>query len=128
MRTMGQGMTEERWDAVCDVLVAGSGGGALIGAYAAASRGLKTIIVEATDKFGGTTAYSGSGMWHPGNPVLKRSGSPDDPEAARDYYKTVIGTRTPEALQDAYLDTGPKMIAELERNPLFQFEVYPWPD
>ncbi|HEX4504962.1 MAG TPA: FAD-binding protein [Alphaproteobacteria bacterium] len=121
-------MGEGNWDDICDVLVAGSGGGALIGAYAAGSRGLKTIVVEATDKFGGTTAYSGSGMWHPGNPVLKRSGAPDDPVAARAYYKAVVGGRTPEALQDAYLDTGPKMIEELERNPNFRFEVYPWPD
>jgi 3-oxosteroid 1-dehydrogenase len=121
-------MAEGNWDDICDVLVAGSGGGALIGAYAAGSRGLKTIVVEATDKFGGTTAYSGSGMWHPGNPVLKRSGAADDPVAARAYYKTVVGSRTPEALQDAYLDTGPKMIEELERNPHFKFEVYPWPD
>jgi len=121
-------MAEGSWDDVCDVLVAGSGGGALIGAYTAGSRGLKTIVVEATDKFGGTTAYSGSGMWHPGNPVLKRSGAADDPVAARAYYKTVVGSRTPEVLQDTYLDTGPKMIEDLERNPHFKFEVYPWPD
>lgn len=118
----------EQWDDVCDVLVVGSGGGALIGAYSAASRGLKTIVVEATDKFGGTTAYSGSGMWLPGNPVLKRSGAPDTAESARAYYKAVVGTRTPETLQDAFLDTGPKMIEDLERNPLFRWDVYPWPD
>jgi len=121
-------MAEMSWDDICDVLVVGSGGGGLIGAYAAGSRGLKTIVVEGSDKFGGTTAYSGSGMWHPGNPVLKRSGAADDPVAARAYYKAVVGPRTPEALQDTYLDTGPKMIAELESNPIFQFEVYPWPD
>jgi succinate dehydrogenase/fumarate reductase flavoprotein subunit len=121
-------MAEQNWDEVCDVLVVGSGGGALIGAYSAGSRGLKTIVVEATDKFGGTTAYSGSGMWHPGNPVLKRGGAPDTTESAHAYYKAVVGDRTPEALQDAFLRTGPKMIEDLERNPVFQFDVYPWPD
>lgn len=121
-------MAEQNWDDVCDVLVVGSGGGALIGAYSAGSRGLKVIVVEATDTFGGTTAYSGSGMWHPGNPVLKRSGAPDTTEAAHAYYKAVVGNRTPEIMQDAYLTTGPKMIEDLERNPNFQFDVYPWPD
>src|SRR5579859_5990218 len=121
-------MAEMSWDDICDVLVVGSGGGALIGAYGAGSRGLKTIVVEATDKFGGTTAYSGSGMWHPGNPVLKRSGGADTREAAHAYYKAVVGDRTPEALQDAYLETGPRMIEDLERNPIFQFDVFPWPD
>ena len=121
-------MVKQEWDEVFDTLVVGSGGGGLIGAYTAASRGLKTVVVEATDKFGGTTAYSGSGMWLPGNPVLQRHGEPDSAAAARTYYKAVVGTRTPESLQDAYLETGPKMIEDLERNPLFRFEVYPWPD
>ncbi|WP_425297598.1 FAD-dependent oxidoreductase [Nocardia asiatica] len=52
-----------RWDERCDVLVIGSGGGALTGAYAAARADLRVMVIEATDRFGGTTAYSGGGMW-----------------------------------------------------------------
>lgn len=47
------------FDEEVDVLVAGSGGG-LAGAYTAAREGLSVAVVEATDKFGGTTAYSGA--------------------------------------------------------------------
>ncbi len=43
------------FDDEVDVLVAGSGGG-LAGAYTAAREGLSVAVVEATDKFGGTTA------------------------------------------------------------------------
>ena len=50
-----------QWDAECDVLVVGSGGGALTGAYTAAREGLRVIVVEATDRIGGMTAYSGGG-------------------------------------------------------------------
>lgn len=121
-------MAGESWDLECDVLVVGSGGGGLVGAYTAASHGLKTILIEATDKFGGTTAYSGSGMWLPTNAVLRRAGSHDTLEAASTYYHAVVGDRTPRALQDAYLNTGHRLIDFLERNPVLQFQVFPWPD
>lgn len=57
------------WHSECDVLVAGSGAGGLTGAYTAAREGLQVQLVEATEKFGGTTAYSGGGgMWFPPTP------------------------------------------------------------
>jgi succinate dehydrogenase/fumarate reductase flavoprotein subunit len=112
----------------CDVLVVGSGGGGLVGAYTAAAQGLRVILVESTDTFGGTTAYSGSGMWLPTNPVLGRAGSTDTLEEARTYYRAVVGDRTPRALQDAYLDTGHRVVAFLEQNPRLRFRVFPWPD
>ena len=71
------------WDATVDVLVAGSGGGGVTGAYTAAREGLEVLLVEATDKFGGTTAYSGGGgVWFPCNPVLQRAGTDDTIEDA----------------------------------------------
>jgi 3-oxosteroid 1-dehydrogenase len=48
------------WDDETDVIVAGTGGG-LAGAYTAAREGLSVMVVEASDPFGGTTAYSGGG-------------------------------------------------------------------
>ena len=70
------------WRDETDVIVAGSGGG-LVGAYTAAREGLSVMVVEATDQFGGTTAYSGGGgMWFPCNPVLQRAGSDDTLDAA----------------------------------------------
>ena len=66
------------WDATVDVLVAGSGGGGVTGAYTAAREGLEVLLSEATDKVGGTTAYSGGGgVWFPCNPVLQRAGTDD---------------------------------------------------
>ena len=67
----------ESWDETVDVVVVGSGGG-ITGAYTAAREGLSVALVEATDKFGGTTAFSGGGgMWFPCNPVLRRAGVDD---------------------------------------------------
>ncbi|AZG45974.1 FAD-binding protein [Gordonia insulae] len=117
-----------QWDEEVDVVVAGSGGG-LAGAYTAAREGLRVAVVEATDKFGGTTAYSGGGgMWFPCNPVLRRAGTDDTVEAALEYFRAVVGDRTPSQLQETYVRRGPDVIAYLESDPHFAFEMFPWPD
>jgi succinate dehydrogenase/fumarate reductase flavoprotein subunit len=116
------------WDETCDVLVVGSGAGGMTAAYTAARERLSVILVESTDKFGGTSAYSGGGMWFPANAVLRREGGDDDMDRARAYYHEVVGDRTSRALQDAYLDTGAKLIDYLEQDPGFAFLMYPWPD
>ncbi|MDT0577076.1 FAD-binding protein [Croceicoccus sp. F390] len=116
------------WDESCDVLVVGSGAGGLTGAYAAARAGLSTILIESSDRFGGTSAYSGGGMWFPGNAVLRRGGGDHDFASARAYYHEVVGNRTPRDLQDAYLDTGAELIEFLEEDPDLAFIVHPWPD
>ncbi|MDR7303856.1 FAD-binding protein [Haloactinomyces albus] len=117
-----------RWDEQCDVLVVGSGGGALTGAYVAGREGLSVAVIEATDRFGGTTAYSGGGMWFPCNAVLRRAGDDDTMEAARTYFRSVVGKRTPRELQDSFLDNGAPLIDYLEADPNFEFRVFPWPD
>lgn len=120
--------TTAPWDEECDIVVVGSGAGGMTGAYVAAREGLHVILIENTDRFGGTSAYSGGGMWFPCNAALRRAGDDDRMEDAREYYRAVVGDRTPRALQDAYLDNGAPLIDYLERDPRLQFVVYPWPD
>ncbi|MFD4179702.1 FAD-binding protein [Rhodococcus sp. NPDC058514] len=118
-----------QWNETCDVLVVGSGGGGVTGAYTAAREGLSVILVEATDKFGGTTAYSGGGgVWFPCNPVLQRAGTDDTIEDALEYYHAVVGDRTPRELQDAYVRGGAPLIEYLEADEHLKFEMLPWPD
>jgi 3-oxosteroid 1-dehydrogenase len=116
------------WDEDVDVIVVGSGAG-ITGAYTAAREGLSVALIEATDLFGGTTAFSGGGgMWFPCNPVLMRAGSDDTIDEALAYFHAVIGDRTPRDLQDAYIRGGPRLIEYLEEDPHFKFRVLPWPD
>jgi 3-oxosteroid 1-dehydrogenase len=116
------------WDEETDVIVAGSGGG-LVGAYTAAREGLSVMVVEASDLFGGTTAYSGGGgMWFPFNPVLRRAGSDDTLDDAFAYFHAAVGDRTPVELQRAYVDGGSELIAYLEEDAHFEFDILPWPD
>ena len=119
-------MTE--YDETVDVIVAGSGGG-ITGAYTAAREGLSVALLEAGEKFGGTTAYSGGGgMWFPCNAVLRRAGSDDTIEAALTYFHAVVGDRTPRELQDTYVRGGAELIDYLETDDNFDFAVLPWPD
>ncbi|MFI9411283.1 FAD-binding protein [Nocardia gamkensis] len=117
-----------QWDERCDVLVIGSGGGGLIGAYTAAREGLTVTVIEATDRFGGTTAYSGGGMWFPCNPVLRRAGDDDTLDDALAYFRAVVGDRTPAELQETFVTGGAPLVEYLERDPAFEFQVLPWPD
>ncbi|MCV7030990.1 FAD-binding protein [Mycobacterium sherrisii] len=121
------------WSDECDVLVAGSGGGGVTGAYTAAREGLRVLLVEATDKFGGTTAYSGGGgVWFPCNPVLVRAGNwggvEDTIEDALTYYRAVVGDRTPRDLQETFVRGGAPLIEYLEQDPNIKFVPLPWPD
>ncbi|MGV9586966.1 FAD-binding protein [Nocardia farcinica] len=122
------GHTVVDWNDEVDVVVAGSGGG-LAGAYTAAREGLSVAVVEATDKFGGTTAYSGGGgVWFPCNPVLRRAGTDDTIEDALTYYHAVVGDRTPRELQETYVRRGADLIEYLEQDEHFDFQMLPWPD
>ncbi|NLU84343.1 FAD-binding protein [Rhodococcus sp. HNM0569] len=126
---MAQDSSAHEWTEEADVVVVGSGGGGCCGAYTAAREGLSVILVEATDKFGGTTAYSGGGgVWFPTNAVLRRAGDDDTIEDALEYYHAVVGDRTPRDLQDAYVTGGAPLIDYLEEDDRFSFDVLPWPD
>ena len=117
-----------QWDMECDVLIVGSGAGALTGAFVAASEGLDTLLIEATDKFGGTTCYSGGAVWLPGNQASMRDGLDDTNDIALDYFQKVVGDRTPRDLQEAFVRGGPKVVEYLERSPHIRFFWFAFPD
>ena len=55
------------WDEVFDVVVMGSGAAGVSAAIAAQHRGVKTLVLERSDKLGGTSAVSGGVPWIPNN-------------------------------------------------------------
>ena len=111
----------------CDVVVVGSGGGALTGAALAAKAGLSVCVVEKTDKLGGTSAYSGGACWLPGSQVQRRAGIPDSTEGARAYLAAVLEDPDRDTVE-AFLATAPQLVAELEDDPDLDFEWLPFPE
>ncbi|GAA3521858.1 FAD-binding protein [Aeromicrobium panaciterrae] len=110
-----------------DVVVVGSGGGALIGAYFAQQAGLRTVVLERTDKVGGTSAYSGGSCWLPGTDVQQRAGLPDSTEGARTYLEALLPTPLSTNVE-VFLAESPRLVAELETDEAFAWEWSPFPE
>ncbi|MFD7718821.1 FAD-dependent oxidoreductase [Streptomyces sp. NPDC059814] len=117
----------QEWDATHDVIVVGSGAGALTGALAAAADGLDTVVLERTALLGGTSAYSGAACWLPGTQVQERAGLDDSTEAAGAYLRALTGDAGTERLE-AFLRHAPELVARLEDDPALAFEWRAFPD
>lgn len=110
-----------------DVVVVGSGAGAMTAAYLAARGGLDTLVVERASVLGGTSAYSGAACWLPGSDVQRRAGIGDSAESARSYLRSLLG-ETRLAHQEAFLATAPTLVRALESDPAIELAWQPFPD
>ncbi len=113
-----------------DVVVVGSGGGALTGAALAARAGLSVAVVEKSPLLGGTSAYSGGACWLPGSAVQQRAALPDSTAGARSYLDAILepADERRRAQLDAFLAHAPALVAELEADPDLDFEWLPFPE
>ena len=111
-------MSEQHWDESYDFVVVGSGGGSMCAALVAQEHGKSSLIIEKLDKVGGSTGYSGGVWWIPNNPLMAREGVVDSYERARQYLDAVVGYDGPgtsSLRREAFLRSGPEMVAYLER-------------
>lgn len=121
----------KQWDDSYDMVVVGSGGAGFAAAMAAADEGLRALIVESTDKWGGSTAMSGGGMWLPDNPLMGRDGVGDSREEALDYMEATIGDAGPgtsRARKEAFVDSIEDFVTLAERLGLRFARATDYPD
>ena len=111
-----------------DVIVIGSGAGGLTTAIVAAKYGLRTIVVEKTEYFGGTTAYSGGGIWIPNNHHMCAIGFSDSREEAVDYLQGLMGDLYDNEKTEAFIDTAPEMLKFMESSTEAKFKPFALPD
>jgi 3-oxosteroid 1-dehydrogenase len=112
------------WDAVYDLVVLGSGAAGLTAAVVASVEGLRALVIEKTDFFGGTTAYSAGTCWIPNNRFLREQGVKDDEAAAAQYLDVLVGAHSPREIRSAFLATGPKMLDYLQEQCGVGFRPY----
>jgi 3-oxosteroid 1-dehydrogenase len=102
-------------DETFDVVVVGSGAGGMTAALTAKAAGKRVVLVEKADRYGGSTALSGGGIWAPNNPTLLREGLADKPDDVRRYLRAVVGDRVPAARLDTYAAAAPLAMEFLEK-------------
>ncbi len=109
-----------------DVLVVGSGAGALTAALVAAERGTEALVIEKAHLWGGTSATSGGTLWIPCSRHMREAGSDDTPEEAFEYITALVGDEVPERKIRAYIDNAGKMLDFLEQHggPVFHCVTY----
>jgi 3-oxosteroid 1-dehydrogenase len=106
-----------------DVLVAGSGAAGLTAALTAAVSGSSVLVVEAAERFGGTSALSGGRVWIPPS-----RGHDDSPEAAVDYLAAVFG-RQSLTMVETFVHTSRQMAGFVAEHSPHRFVVCPrYPD
>ena len=106
-----------------DVIIVGSGAGAMTSAVFAADQGLSVLIVEKSDKYGGTSAISGGGIWIPNNHYFAAIGGQDSAELSMQYLKAATGEHGDHARLQAYLDNAAPMIEQLTANSRVRYAV-----
>jgi succinate dehydrogenase/fumarate reductase flavoprotein subunit len=118
----------KNWDFETDVMVVGSGGGAFTAAILSHDHGARVVILERTDKVGGTTSVSGGAFWIPMNTHMKDLGVEDSREEALAYCKALSDGRVDEKLIETFVDNGYKALEYLEKNTPVVYEVMTMPD
>lgn len=108
-----------------DLVVLGSGAGGFAAAATAARRGLKVLVVEKAERFGGTSAISGGAVWLYGTDQARAAGAKDSPEAMRTYLKHVIGDGYDPALADAFIENGHQALRWLEQHTQLRYALRP---
>lgn len=96
-----------------DILIIGSGGGSLVAALRAKSLNFNPLIIEKSSLIGGSTCYSGGGLWVPGNGL--HPGVQDSVDEALLYMETLInpnytGPASTRGRKLAFLENAPKMM------------------
>ena len=119
-----------KFDHSVDVVVVGTGSGAMTNAICNYEMGSKDVLmVEKTDMYGGSSSLSGGGVWIPCSHYAKEAGAEDSFEDALTYLKnTVKPEETSEEMLKTYLTNGPKMLRFMHDRTHMRFhslEEYP---
>jgi succinate dehydrogenase/fumarate reductase flavoprotein subunit len=102
------------WDHTVDLLVVGSGAGAMTAGIRAHDLGSNVLLIEKSDRYGGSSAMSGGGLWVPDNHLMPGVGIEDSREDALEYLREITAGSSTEERLEAYVDRSPELVKYLE--------------
>jgi len=114
-----------QWDHSVDLLIVGSGAGAMTAALAGYDAGGNTLLIEKSDRYGGSSAMSGGGLWVPNNHLMAGVGVEDNPDDAWTYLRETTAGEVSEDRLRAYLETAPEMVKYLTGHTRAEFVALP---
>ena len=117
--------------AAADIIVVGSGAAGLSAALRAAVAGASVVILEKSEKVGGTSAMSGAGTWIPANHHARAAGMDDSPEEALAYLREALPAEwrgRDEHRLAAFVQTAPEMLEFVEHHTPLRFALVEEPD
>ncbi len=114
-----------QWDHTVDLLIVGSGAGAMTAALAGYDRGAETLLIEKSARYGGSSSMSGGGLWIPNNHLMAGVGIEDSPEDAWTYLRETTGGDVSEDRLRTYLETAPEMVRYLSDHTRAEFVSLP---
>lgn len=109
-----------------DVVVVGSGAGALLAACRAHDNGQSVLIVEKTHLYGGTSAVSGGGIWIPNNDHIESDGGSDSQDDALAYLRAATKGEVDETKLRAYVTHAPEMLRYAEVRTHVKYRANPY--
>jgi 3-oxosteroid 1-dehydrogenase len=111
------------------VVVVGSGAAGLSAALAAASAGASVTILEAAPLLGGTTAFSGGGVWVPANRWGAAEGVADTPEEGIRYLRSIAQGDCDPIVAETFCRRGAGVVDSIEaRTPMHWNTIDGYPD
>ena len=113
------------WDHTVDLLIVGSGAGAMTAGLAGHDRGANTLLIEKSDRYGGSSAMSGGGLWIPNNHLMADVGVEDNVEDAWTYLRETTRGEVSEDRLRAYLEKAPEMARYLSEHTRAEFVSLP---
>jgi 3-oxosteroid 1-dehydrogenase len=112
-----------QWDHRVDLLVVGSGAGAMTAALRATHAGSSVLIVEKSAYYGGSSATSGGGLWIPANHLMAGCDVADSEAEALQYMSALTGDDVPPERVHSFVRNGARMLQWLSDNTRVQYQA-----
>jgi len=103
----------QNWDEEFDVVVIGSGAGAMTAGIVAHDRKAKVLLVEKAERYGGSSAMSGGSLWIPQSHFMAEAGIEDSRDEALTYLEEITAGQVESAKLEAYVDQAPDVMRYL---------------